>query len=423
MESGLVHWRKTCPLCRKSFTSSKMDSSGSELCEDCESKLGGGGGGGGGGRKKVETQGWGPGGKKVKVTLYAESGRVIGHGAFGTVYKMKSKLDGRKTEYVALKEPRFDDDDIAAEVAMLEELEHPNLVALKFLLLRQGLRLVATELVADGDLYHFISNWFGLSRGIGMYAEAFGFQMFRGLGYLHYHRIAHRDVKPENLLVSAVTGVLKICDFGCAKKLSPGRGRDSCCIGTKEFRAPELLLHSKTTTVAVDVWSGAVVMTEMVGGRPIFGEGPQSEVDQLERIAAFLGVPRVRHTKRLNSVLKLLAKRQKDAERRSLKSYCAGLPGLCDNGYKPFWSLLRRNLQYRPSARMKCYDICAHEYFTPLFESEATLPNGNPLPSTIFEFQAEEVSHMSKEAAKRLSSHSFVVHKDADVFPEDVLGF
>lgn len=45
------------------------------------------------------------------------------------------------------------------------------------------------------------------------------FQMFRGLMYLNLHQIAHRDIKPQNILVNTKTWLLNICDFGSAKKL------------------------------------------------------------------------------------------------------------------------------------------------------------------------------------------------------------
>ncbi len=434
----LPPWTRICPICHKYFPCS--DEGGAEAeaeerhghssdsilpeepCPSCEFK------------EKAERgtrlrrddrradlRGRAPGGEEVDVVLYAEGRRVIGHGAFGTIHRVQARVGDRKTEYVALKEPKAavgGDRDIAAEAWLLEELSHPNLVSLKFQIWRQETRMVATELVNDGDLYYFLLNYFRPEEGgLGLYAEAFAFQLFRGLGYLHYHNIIHRDIKPENLLVSSAFGTLKICDFGCAKRLSPDRGGcDSCSVGTKEFRAPELLLYVRRTSPAVDVWSATVVLTEMVAGpgRPVFGEQPDSGMEQLERIADFLGPPRLpvaRYSWEVRRTLQEMVRGFKKT--RDFDGYASNLPGLREGGRLPYVDLLESNLRYEAASRLSAYDACSHDFFSALFERGAELPNGNALPSTIFHFSPEEGSHMSPRAAKKLMR----VHEGGDGIP------
>ncbi len=344
-----------------------------------------------------------PSGKRVSVDLFLESQVAIGRGAFGAVYKIKSKIDGGQSEYVALKDNVFHDEQAEAELKLLGQLKHPAVLAVRYQIDEPGFKPLATELMSDGDLWRFSRSRFSPENGIGIYADVFGFQMFHGLGYLHYNEIVHRDIKPENLLVSGITGMLKIGDFGCAKKLLPSRPYDSCGVGTTEFRAPELLLRARFCTTAVDVWSAVVVMSELLGGKPIFDEGPKSEHEQLLRISKYLGMVPKRRTN-IEALIYLL-RHQVDVGTGDMESYCRSLPGLRGRDHRPFLDLLQQNLTYEPSDRMSAYDICAHEYFADLFKSGMELPNGNNLPSTLFIFSSEELSKMSDTTAQILAEY------------------
>ena len=64
--------------------------------------------------------------------------------------------------------------------------------------------------------------------------------MLRGLAYIHAQGIAHRDLKPQNLLLDPATHLIKICDFGSAKRLIKDDSSVSY-ICSRHYRAPELL--------------------------------------------------------------------------------------------------------------------------------------------------------------------------------------
>ncbi|KAL8729167.1 MAG: hypothetical protein Q9166_004906 [cf. Caloplaca sp. 2 TL-2023] len=111
-------------------------------------------------------------------------------------------------------------------------------------------------------------------------------QLLLALEYLHKSDIVHRDVKMQNILLTA-KGVLKLADFGMARTysvrpLTPG-------VVTIWYRAPELLLGTKHYAPAVDIWSSGLVLAELLQSEPcLTGETP---LDQLSLIVKLLGSP------------------------------------------------------------------------------------------------------------------------------------
>lgn len=121
--------------------------------------------------------------------------------------------------------------------------------------------------------------------------------MFKGLAYLHSLGICHRDIKPQNILIDPKTHIIKICDFGSAKRLSPDEPNVSY-ICSRYYRAPELIFGATHYTVAVDVWSTACVVAEMLIGTSLFPGA--SNVDQMVEIIKVLGTPTREEVLRMN---------------------------------------------------------------------------------------------------------------------------
>lgn len=96
----------------------------------------------------------------------------------------------------------------------------------------------------------------------------------------------HRDVKPENVLVSP-NGIVKLCDFGFARYITGSNESCTDYVATRWYRAPELLIGDTKYGRAIDVWAVGCLYAEMMTGQPLFpGE---SDVDQLYRITKVLG--------------------------------------------------------------------------------------------------------------------------------------
>ena len=77
-------------------------------------------------------------------------------------------------------------------------------------------------------------------------------QILTGMAYVHKQGVCHRDLKPENILMNDKK-VVKICDFGSAKILSP-EGLNTPYIVSRYYRAPELILACSDYTNKIDIW-------------------------------------------------------------------------------------------------------------------------------------------------------------------------
>lgn len=111
-------------------------------------------------------------------------------------------------------------------------------------------------------------------------------QILCGVDFLHSHRIVHRDIKPQNILLSN-DGTLKLADFGLARIYDFNALLTSTVV-TLWYRAPEVLLGT-TYATPVDMWSVGCIFAELFTRKPLFPG--QYEVDQLAKIFEMLGTP------------------------------------------------------------------------------------------------------------------------------------
>uniref|UniRef100_A0A8C9VY55 mitogen-activated protein kinase n=1 Tax=Scleropages formosus TaxID=113540 RepID=A0A8C9VY55_SCLFO len=111
-------------------------------------------------------------------------------------------------------------------------------------------------------------------------------QLLRGLDFLHTNMLVHRDLKPQNVLVSS-HGEIKIADFGLARIYSHHMALTPIVV-TLWYRAPEVLLHSGYMS-SVDMWSTGCIFAELFLLRPLFCG--YSDIQQLQKIIDVIGLP------------------------------------------------------------------------------------------------------------------------------------
>ncbi|EDQ84271.1 uncharacterized protein MONBRDRAFT_34760, partial [Monosiga brevicollis MX1] len=226
---------------------------------------------------------------------------VIGNGSFGVVFKTQL-IDSSGRHQVALKKVLQDRRYKNRELEIMRQVGHRNIVDLKWFFLSPGqkhdvylnlvMEFLPTSLSAFAEGY--------AKRKMQMpvlYIKLSIYQMYRALAYLHGRGICHRDIKPQNLLLNVSKGILKLCDFGCAKILQSDQPNVSY-ICSRYYRAPELCLGAVFYSHAIDVWSGGCVMAELLMNRPIF-RGSKSS-DQMEKIMRVLGAPKADEIRTMN---------------------------------------------------------------------------------------------------------------------------
>lgn len=135
--------------------------------------------------------------------------------------------------------------------------------------------VVVEELATGGELFYYVLNSGAFSQKVAIYY--FG-QLLEGLQYMHNSGIAHRDLKPDNVLFSE-DFTLKIADFGFAGPLAgrDGSGYMRTILGTKPYMAPELNERKPYIGTKVDVFAAAVILFIMVSGTPPFNYAAKDE--------------------------------------------------------------------------------------------------------------------------------------------------
>ncbi|PTU19795.1 hypothetical protein P175DRAFT_0439669, partial [Aspergillus ochraceoroseus IBT 24754] len=187
--------------------------------------------------------------------------------------------------YISQKlQERFDVYD--REATILEKLLHPNIIGLERVIKSSSTIYLFQELITAGDLFSYIQYKGGRLPDIE--AAVIVRQITIAVKFLHDRNIVHRDIKPDNILMSSRADGSRVVltDFGCARLVQPAFGRMSTMAGTLEFSAPEVLGGDQQGyTKAVDLWSlgcvAAILLTAEAPfddvGSKYFATGPAQE--------------------------------------------------------------------------------------------------------------------------------------------------
>jgi serine/threonine protein kinase len=329
----------------------------------------------------------------------------VGRGAYGDVCAFTNSETGEK---VAIKKIRnaFQNSTLARrtlrEILLLRHTDHDNIIPIKDIVVPASMEnfhdaYIANELM-DTDLHEVVRT----TKLDEYHCQFLLYQLLRGLKYLHSANILHRDLKPSNILINCSDCLLKICDFGLA--------RTSCendflteYVVTRPYRAPELLLGSRSYSASVDMWSVGCIFVEMLTGQPLFPTQSRQEhpVNHLKLITELLGTPDQSDLSFLQSPEARLRIQSAllGQERKPLASRFPQTTAIaCD--------LAEKMLLFNPSKRITAEEALAHPYLSALHD-----PSDEPNCHLTFDFDSylpnlkvEHVKHLIWREAVAMSS-------------------
>ena len=216
---------------------------------------------------------------------------TVGQGSFAVVWRAEHRQTGQTVAVKEINTSRLGKkllEGLAQEIAVLQKMRHPNIVRL-FEIVRDPKKAriyLVLEYCAGGDLSKFVKRRGALGEAA---VQHFMRQLAAGLQHIRTFNLMHRDLKPQNLLLTDAGDrpSLRIADFGFARDVKPQGIAETLC-GSPLYMAPEILQY-KQYDVKADLWSVGTILFELLAGRPPFtGANHLQLLHNIERSEAAL---------------------------------------------------------------------------------------------------------------------------------------
>ena len=238
----------------------------------------------------------------------------VGAGGMSDVYKAKDHILGRFVAIKVLKQEFSEDRNFVAkfrsEAQSAAGLEHPNIVNIYDVGSEEGLYYIVMEYVEGITLKTYIEK-----KGQLSFKEAISIaiQVARGIESAHNKNIIHRDIKPQNIIIST-EGKVKVTDFGIARAASSNT-ISSDVMGSVHYASPEQARNGFVDNRS-DIYSLGIVMYEMVTGRVPF-DGDTTVAVAIQHLQEEMVIPSVYASNLPISLEKIILKcAQKNPDRR-----------------------------------------------------------------------------------------------------------
>ncbi|XP_052242175.1 uncharacterized protein LOC127852295 isoform X2 [Dreissena polymorpha] len=214
----------------------------------------------------------------VEDTIQWKKGNILGKGAFGTVWCGLTS----EGQLIAVKQIELNTtnqnkakkeyEKVQEEVELLKTLEHKNIVGYLGTSLEDSIVSIFMQFVPGGSIASILARFGALDEAV---FKKYTRQILEGVEYLHRNDVIHRDIKGGNVMLMP-NGVIKLIDFGCAKRLCINLSMGQSQIlksmkGTPYWMAPEVVNetgHGKKS----DIWSIGCTVFEMATRKPPWAE-------------------------------------------------------------------------------------------------------------------------------------------------------
>ncbi|XP_039461483.1 triple functional domain protein isoform X2 [Oreochromis aureus] len=198
----------------------------------------------------------------------------LGRGRFSVVKRCDHRGTKRTVAVKHVNKKLMRRDRVTQELNLLQRLQHPHIVTLIDTYETPSSYALVLEMADQGRLLDYIVSWGNLTEEkVACYLR----NVLEALHYLHNCRIAHLDIKPENLLVSHTASgqpIVKLTDFGDAVQLNSAHYVHPL-LGSPEFASPELVL-GEPVSLTSDLWSlGVVTYVLLSGASPFLDESAE----------------------------------------------------------------------------------------------------------------------------------------------------
>ncbi|KIY67507.1 Pkinase-domain-containing protein [Cylindrobasidium torrendii FP15055 ss-10] len=301
----------------------------------------------------------------------------LGEGTYATVFKGRSRTTN---EIVALKEIHLDAEEgtpstAIREISLMKELKHVNILRLHDVIHTET-KLVLIFEFCESDLKKYMDKHGERGALPPDLVKSFMYQLLKGTAFCHENQVLHRDLKPQNLLINR-KGELKLGDFGLARAFGVPVNTFSNEVVTLWYRAPDVLLGSRTYSTSIDVWSCGCIFAEMITGVPLF-RGRDNQ-DQLLHIMRVIGTPS-------DAQLKAMAKDTPEVLNKSFPKYPRiPLSQVVPKATPQAIDLLERLLKFDPNERLSASDALNHPYFQAV-PQPFPIPTPGSMPPPTFNF-------------------------------------